>query len=132
MKIVLLTIFLSASLFAHKLNVFVSQDKDNVVVSSYFASGSFCKNCKVEVYDRKNELLEEGKTDKNGEYIIKNLDSKIIVKVEASGGHGASNEFEVENLKPKEKIEETHNIWQSLIAAFLIGLIFVVLKRLKK
>lgn len=132
MRLFLVLLFLASSLFAHKLNVFVSQDNKNVVVSSYFASGSFCKACKIEVFNKKNELLEDGITDKKGEYIIKNLDSVIVVRVEASGGHGASSEFEVANLKPKEKIEESNSIFQSLIAAFLIALIFLGIKRFKK
>ena len=133
MRIVFLSLFLLASLFAHKLNLFISQEKENVVVSSYFASGSFCKDCKVEVFDKNKKLIESGKTDKNGEYILKNPQSKINVRVEAIGGHAVSNEFELKNLTTKvEKTEEEYKIYETLIAILLIGGIFFLLKRVKR
>lgn len=132
MRIVLLSCFLIFSLFAHKLNVFVAQEKQNVIASAFFASGSFCKDCKIEVFNEKNELIESSRTDKNGEYIIKNPISKIQVRVEAIGGHAVKNEFELNDLKEKKESKEQSNILQTFIAAFLIGLIFLVLKRVKR
>ena len=132
MRVVILLLFFLSFLFSHKLNLFVFEDNEKIIVNSYFASGSFCKECKLEVFDINNKLLESGKTDKNGEYIIKNFAKRVLIKVEALGGHAVINEFEVKNLKAKEKIENQSTFLQSFIALFLIFFILFLLKRFKK
>lgn len=132
MKIFTLIFLLSISLFAHKLNIFVYEEDSKVITSTYFASGAYCNECKVEVYDDKGNLLEKGLTNKDGEYIVKNPKSKLLIKSEAMGGHGAQTEFEVKNLKHKKEEIKEHNLLYSLIAAAFIALIFLGLKRVKK
>ncbi len=133
MRVILILIFFSSFLFAHKLNIFLYEKNDKIVVTSYFASGAPCKNCKVEVFDNKTTLLETAKTDENGDFIFNKLDSKLLVKVETIGGHSASESIKIENLKKeKKKISQMSSILESLIAVILIGLIFLALKRFKK
>ena len=132
MKIGFYIFLLSISLFAHKLNLFVFEEDNEVIASTYFASGTFCNGCKIKVYDNKNKFLEEGVTNKKGEYIVKTLKPKLIIKAEALGGHGAKTEFEVKNLKEEKPELKDYNLLQSLIAISLLILIFMALKRVKK
>lgn len=134
MRLVFILFIILDILYAHKLNLFVSQENNDVIVSSYFASGNFCKKCKVEVFDIDKKLLESGITNKEGEYSIKNNTKEFIVKVEAIGGHAVQKIFESNNLEAKKLNEKNKSgsLWQSLIAIFLLVLIFVFLKRVKK
>lgn len=138
MKIILLSFLFLSSLFAHKLNIFLIEENENLIISSYFASGAYCKNCKVEFYNLNNKLIKEAKTDKNGEYLIKKPQESLTIKVEAIGGHAAFEKYEVDNNISKNKKEDKEvkslkdSLLQSLIAILLIVGIFLLLKRIKK
>jgi len=135
MRIVLLFFFLVNILFAHKLNLFLFEDNNEVRISSYFASGTPCKNCKVDIYNEKKELIITTTTDKNGEYIVKEVEPKLYIKVEAIGGHAIEKEFELKSIKSKQEIEiikPENSLLQSVLAILLITIIFLVLKRIKK
>lgn len=132
MRILVLIIFLASILSAHKLNLFLYEENNKIYLNSYFASGNPCIDCKIEIYDEKKELLEIAKTDEKGNYNFKKLANKLIVKVEAIGGHAVENQIEVKSLAKEEEKRETNSILQSLIAVFLIALIFIALKRFKK
>lgn len=133
MKIVFFLTLLISSLFAHKLNIFLYEEENKIVLNSYFASGSPCKNCKVEIFDDKNKLLQSSKTDEKGDYTFDKLASKLTVKVEAIGGHAAISSIEVKNInKKKDELSKSNSLIQSLLAAFLIALIFLGLKRIKR
>ena len=101
-KLILLALLIS-TLFAHKLNLFVFEENGKVIASTYFASGTYCNGCKIEVYDKDNKLLEEGKTNENGDYILKNLKPKLFIKAEAMGGHGAQSHFEVKKYSNTQR-----------------------------
>lgn len=133
MKIVLFFLFLFSFSFAHKLNLFLYEEENKVLVSSYFASGSSCKNCKIEVYNLNKELIQEAKTDEKGEYTINSIQPKMIIRVEALGGHAVQKEFEIKGIKAnKKEIKKTDSIFESILAVILILLIFFFLKRIKK
>jgi len=157
MRLLLLVIFVFQFSFAHKLNLFLTQEKEKVFASAYFASGSFCKNCDIKVEDEKGVILQKGKTNKNGEFIITNLAPKIIVSVESLGGHGAKDTLKTnitkkenkmvdknilnleeeilrlksENKMLKEKIEQ-NEILKMIFALFIIVGIFFFLKKIKR
>lgn len=136
MKIIFLSFLFISSLFSHKLNIFLIEENENLIISSYFASGAYCKNCKVEIYNLKEELIKEAKTDKNGEYLFKKPKESLTIKIEALGGHGAFAVFEVNNQNNKNKeieIKSTKDsLIQSFIAILLIVGIFLLLKRNRK
>ena len=161
MRIVFLMMMFISTLFAHKLNLFLLQENNKVFVSSYFASGAFCKNCKIEVLDVNQKLLQKGKTDEKGEFIITKLSSTLTVKVDASSGHIIKKNIKIENIKMEEiKEEENSNkeytqlkeenirlkskiklleeknsygqILKMLFALLVIAGIFFALKRVKK
>ncbi len=129
----LLFFLFSSFLFAHKLNIFLYEENDKIVVNSYFSSGSPCKNCKVEIFDDNKKLLQTLQTDKKGNCILDKLSSKLFVKVEAIGGHAASSNIEVKNLKKsKKEISFFSSFLKSVLAIILIILIFIGLKRFIK
>ena len=138
MKILILFCLLISSLFAHKLNIFLFEENGNLIISSYFASGSYCKNCKVEFYNLKDELIKEGKTDEKGEYLLKIPNESLTIKVEAIGGHAAFDKYEVgnkieKNIKEKKEIKSFgDSLLQSLIGILLIAGIFFLLIKNKK
>ena len=123
------------SLFAHKLNIFVSEENNKLFISSYFASGSSCKNCELMIYNSENELLKKVKTDENGEYTIDKPNETILIKVEAIGGHAAETKYEINKKIEKNELKRNNtfdNLIQSIIAILLIMLIFFFLKKVKK
>jgi len=135
MRILIPFFLLFSSSFAHKLNIFLSQENEKVQVSSYFASGSFCKNCKIEVITLDNKLLIESKTDEKGEFIFDKPENSVFVRVEAIGGHAVKTKYEIDIKDSKKTIDKksiTDSLIESLIAILLIVGIFILLKRLKK
>lgn len=135
MKIVFLFLFIVVNLYAHKLNLFLDVEEKKLYVYSYFASGSPCKDCKLEFYDLKNKLLKQVKTNSEGEYYLKDYENVVVVKVEALGGHAIERKF---NLKQKDNVKEVkpktsqESYISSFIAIVVLVLIFLLLRRIKK
>lgn len=131
----LLTLFISF-LFAHKLNLFVTNENDSLEIYSYFASGAPCKNCKLIIKSDEKTILEDVLNDE-GKYNYKPTNKNIEVVVDATGGHIATEKVEVENVKAQDikehkKEENKNENIKILIALVLIFLIFFLLKRFKK
>lgn len=133
MRIALVFILFTSFLFAHKLNIFLYEENNKIVADTYFASGSPCKNCKIEIFDENDKLIKMAKTNDYGKYIFNKLSSKLTVKVEALGGHGATSFIQVEKLESqKQEVSQINSYLESFIAVILIALIFLGLKRIKK
>ena len=97
--IMLWLLFLPASASAHKVTIFAWVDGDAVYTQSKFSGGKRVKNAPVLVYDPKDVLLLEGKTDKNGMFSFKipqKTSLKIVLK--ASMAHMAVWQIPVEAL----------------------------------
>ena len=83
-------LFFPASVSAHKVTIFAWVDGDTVHTQSKFSGGKRVKNAPVLVYDPKDVLLLDGKTDKNGMFSFKipqKTSLKIVLK--ASMAHMA-------------------------------------------
>ena len=131
----LLTLFISFS-FAHKINLFVTNEENGVNIYSYFANGNPCINCKLLIKNGENIVLED-KLDANGKYLYSSKYKNIQVTIDASGGHIAKQDIELENIKNESlqthlKEEKENEYIKILISLFLIVLIFYVLKMLKR
>lgn len=156
MRIIFVFMVFVSSIYAHKLNIFLEQEEKKVFVSAYFASGAFCKSCKIEVLNSNNKLLQTGKTDENGEFVITSLDSVLHVGVDAGSGHFVKKSItlqtsqkdesiskEIQELKEenrrlksqikllKEKNSMT-DIFKTIFALLIVAGIFFLLKRVKK
>ncbi len=80
---ILVSVLCATAALAHKINVFAYAEAGEVEVESYFADGRPVKNSRIMVYDSKEKMLLEGKTDDAGLYsfpIPKIDDLKIVVR----------------------------------------------------
>ena len=132
---ILLALFISFS-FAHKINLFVTNEENGVNIYSYFASGNPCINCKLIIKNGENVVLED-KLDVNGKYLYSSKYKDIQVTIDASGGHIAKQDIVVENIKNESlqthlKEEKENEYIKILISLVLIGAIFYVLKIVKR
>ena len=132
---ILLALFISFS-FAHKINLFVTNEENGVNIYSYFASGNPCINCKLLIKNGENIILED-KLDANGKYLYSSKYKDIQVTIDASGGHIAKQDIVVENIKNESlqthlKEEKENEHIKILISLVLIGAIFYVLKIVKR
>ena len=84
-------LFISTSLFAHKVNIFYYAENNTLYLETYFSDGTKCRNSDIAVFDKKtNKKIIEGKTDKEGKFSFKipnNDDLKIVLNAEM--GHRA-------------------------------------------
>ena len=131
----LLALFISF-LFAHKINLFVTNEENGVNIYSYFANGNPCINCKLLIKNGENIVLED-KLDANGKYLYSSKYKDIQVTIDASGGHIAKQDIVVENIKNESlqthlKEEKENEYIKILISLVLIGVIFYVLKIVKR
>ena len=131
----LLSLFISFS-FAHKINLFVTNEENGVNIYSYFANGNPCINCKLIIKNGENVVLED-KLDANGKYLYSSKYKDIQVTIDASGGHIAKQDIVVENIKNESlqthlKEEKENEYIKILISLVLIGAIFYVLKIVKR
>lgn len=103
------------SLFAHKLNIYAYTDGDMVYSESYFADGSRCKNCVVEVYDKNTgKAILEGKTDDNGKFSFK-MPEAASLRLVLKAGAGHQSDYNL-SLKEglKEKTKDTKRLKDSI------------------
>ena len=136
MKKIFLFLLITSSLFAHKINLFVTNEENSVNIYSYFASGDPCINCKLIIKNGENIVLED-KLDTNGKYLYNSKYKDIQVTINASGGHIVKQDIELENIKNESlqthlKDEQENEHIKILISLILIGLIFYVLKIVKR
>lgn len=131
----LLALFINFS-FAHKINLFVTNEENGVNIYSYFANGNPCINCKLLIKNGENVVLED-KLDVNGKYLYSSKYKDIQVTIDASGGHIAKQDIVVDNIKNEslqthlQEEKENEHI-KILISLVLIGFIFYVLKIVKR
>lgn len=141
----ILIILFSVVLFsyAHKLNIFITQENGTIYINSYFASGQACQNCEVSIFDERNKLLNKGESNSDGYYTLDVVPHPIEVQVDAGSGHMQMRSFipEVENttttidIKKELILEKKNNsfsdIFKMLLGLILIAAFFFVLKRVR-
>ena len=88
----LVSLAVSSTALAHKVNIFAYVEGDTIYTESYFPDGRKVEGGAIEVYDSQGKRLLEGKTDKQGLFSFKipKKDDLTIVLV-ATMGH--RNEF---------------------------------------
>lgn len=135
-KLFFLSFLCTTALLAHKVNLFVTHENNNVDIYSYFASGDACKGCKLIIKNGNKTVLEDQLNDE-GKYQFVSAYSSLNITVDASSGHLVSKEIVLDALPQKnleevlkeEKQSQYFNIGLSLV---LIALFFYGLKRVKK
>ena len=96
-------LLLPVSVSAHNVTVFAWVDGDTIHTQSKFSGGKRVKNAPILVYDVKDVLLLEGKTDGNGMFSFK-IPQKTALKIElkSSMGHLAVWKLQAEELGEAE------------------------------
>ncbi len=136
MKYLLLFLLFLDFSYAHKINLFITNENDKLEIYSYFASGNACKNCKLIIKNDEKIVLEDV-LNSEGKYSYTPTFKNLEILVDASGGHIISEKIEVLNIKKedlKERLnkEENQKYLNIFIGLFLIFVIFFLLKRFKK
>ena len=156
-----LILVLPIFLFAHKVNLFLDLKDNNLYINSYFANAKPCINCKFKIESNEKVVFEDI-LDEKGEYNYKTSLNDLKVIVDAGSGHNVSKKIKLQEQKNEEKIvqaekitkeiellleenrvlknqinvlEEQLNyfeIFKIVFGLFLIVLIFIVLKRVKR
>lgn len=86
--VVILVFFLCGQAAGHRVNVFAWAEGGTVHVTSKFAGGGKISEGSVKVYDEKDNLLTEGKTDDQGEFSFPVPEiSDLKIQVSAGPGH---------------------------------------------
>ena len=136
MKYLILFLLFLNFLYAHKINLFISQEGENLGIYSYFANGKPCKNCKLFIKNEEKIILEDILNDE-GKYNYKSSLPSIEILVDASSGHIAKEKVTLKNLKQENlkthiKDEEDKKHLNIVLGIILIFFIFFLLKRFKK
>lgn len=156
-----LILVLPIFLFAHKVNLFLDLKDDNLYINSYFANAKPCMNCKFKIESNEKVVFEDI-LDEKGEYNYKTSLNDLKVIVDAGSGHNVSKKIKLQEQKNEEKIVQTEKITKEIellleenrvlknqinvleeqlnyfeifkivFGLFLIVLIFMVLKRVKR
>lgn len=132
MRYLIVVCFLELFLFGHKLNLFVIEEKDTIVVNAYFASSAPCKGCKVEIFDAYEKLVHSSHTNGKGEYAFEKKQKNYTIKVEALGGHAAITTYEANGHEHASTPKSTNTYLQTFLALMGLAVIFLFLKRVKK
>jgi len=117
---IVILILVAGSAGAHRL--YIDYRIGKIEIESFYGGGSPCQDAIVKVYNNKEELLQEGKTDKEGKYsfspVIGVNEYKIIVEPTHMPGHRAER---IVNLKAidvsKVKAEELP-LFSKVLAGF--------------
>ena len=156
-----LILVLPIFLFAHKVNLFLDLKDDNLYINSYFANAKPCMNCKFKIESNEKVVFEDI-LDEKGEYNYKTSLNDLKVIVDAGSGHNVSKKIKIQEQKNEEKIVQTEKIdkeiellleenrvlknqinvleeqlnyfeiFKIVFGLFLIVLIFIILKRVKR
>ncbi|MDD2640315.1 MAG: hypothetical protein PHS65_04910, partial [Arcobacteraceae bacterium] len=103
-RLIFLLLF-STSLLAHKVNLFITHEDNNVEIYSYFASGDACKGCKLMIKHGNDTPLVNAHLNEEGKYQFISSYASLNITVDASSGHLISKDI-VLDLLPQENLTE--------------------------
>ena len=88
--------------YAHRVNIYAYAENGMVHSKSYFSDGKKCKNCVLEVFDKKSGTkLLEGKTDEEGRFSFK-IPKATSLKLALRDGKGHRAEFTLSEDEVRE------------------------------
>ncbi len=87
--------------FAHKVIIFAWVEGDTVFTESKFSGGKRAINAQVQVFDREDKQLLEGKTDNKGEFSFK-IPKLTDLRIVLTAGTGHKGEWTI----PESEIQE--------------------------
>ncbi len=135
-RIVLLWCLACSFLWAHKINLFITTQKQNVEIYSYFANAAPCSGCALQIkYNEK--MIVDGQLNEEGKYEFQSSYPSLDIYVSTVGGHMAHQAVVVEyltkeSLQQHQAKEQSYNYFKVVIALILLVLVFVLIKRVKR
>ncbi len=134
--------------FAHKVIIFAWVEDGIIFCESKFASKRKVKDSPIKAIDEKGNIVHKGRTNMEGEYSFKipeNIDSDLILKIEAGQGHQGqwkihkqelldpvtTNDIEAA-MKEKERLEKGPSIIKIITGLTMIFLLALGLKFFKR
>jgi len=134
--------------FAHKVIIFAWVEEGYIHTESSFGSKRKAKDCAIIVLNEKGMVIHQGQTDQEGNYSFKipeNIDSDLIVNLDAGIGHGAQWRIPKSELvkkpttedlkvamKEKDVLEKGPSVFQIIGGIAIIFLLAFGAKFLKK
>ncbi|MCD8491068.1 MAG: hypothetical protein LRY50_06700 [Geovibrio sp.] len=93
-----------SSAYAHKLNVLAIYEGGTLNITSYFADGTYCKNCGFTITDANGSEIYNGSLSEGGEATLTDtLPESFTVTVNAGMGHSAKAEVHAETADNNEQ-----------------------------
>lgn len=124
--------------WAHKINLFITNEQNNVYIYSYFANAAPCKHCQLFI-KHNGTLLLKTNLDDEGKYTYTSSHQSLDISVVATGGHQAKQSVVVSKVSHESKSLQEHqdqqkenNRYKIILALILMALLFAVLKRVKR
>ena len=134
--------------FAHRVIIFAWVEDGMIYTESSFGSKRKARDCAITVLNDKGMVIHKGQTDGQGNYSFKipeNIDSDLILKLEAGTGHQAQWKIPKDELvtkaseqdipsamKEKEKLEKSPSILKIITGIVIIFLLAMGVKFLKR
>ena len=134
--------------FAHKVIIFAWVEDGMIYTESSFGSKRKARDCAITVLNDKGMVIHKGQTDGQGNYSFKipeNIDSDLILKLEAGTGHQAQWKIPKDELvtkaseqdipsamKEKEKLEKSPSILKIITGIVIIFFLAMGVKFLKR
>ncbi len=85
--------------FAHKVSIFAYVENGTIYTESYFPDGKPAVNGRVEVYNSEGQLIQEGRTDEDGNFKFKiPAIEDLTIVLDASMGHRAEYSMKSDEL----------------------------------
>jgi nickel transport protein len=134
--------------FAHKVIIFAWVEDGMIYTESSFGSKRKAKDCAIKVFNEKGQEIHKGQTDLKGNYSFKipeNIDSDLILKLEAGTGHQgqwkiSKDELAVKQgdqdikavMEKKETLEKSPSLWKIITGIAIIFILAIGARLLKR
>lgn len=130
-----LFLLLVSSLFAHKVNLFLTTKEDKVEVYSYLGNAVPCKNCKITIKSEGKTIIID-KLDDEGKYTFTPKSKSLEIIIDAMSGHIVKENISLENIVTKDlqeyqKEENVDKYIKIVLAIVLIFIFFFIFKKVK-
>lgn len=135
MRSLVIALLLCNYLFAHKINLFITEDNNKLQIYSYFASGTPCKECKI-VIKHKDKIVLKDSLNKEGKYNYTSSYDELNIVVDGSSGHLVEKNVKLAQISKKNideliKEQDEDDIAKIFLSLGLIALFFYLLKWFK-
>lgn len=134
--------------FAHKVIIFAWVEDGMIYTESSFGSKRKARDCAIKVFNENGMVIHQGQTDPKGNYSFKipeNIDSDLILKLEAGTGHQAQWKISKDELvtkssdqdiktamKKKENLEKSPSILKIITGIAIIFFLAMGVRFLKR